>query len=401
MIPRKNRLSALGPLLVVLLALLAAGCTTTTKKPLPTGLVRVEADRFPAFIDDMDYTGIAGAVEQSLKYLNRVPKDRMYTLGKEKYSAAHMIRTLTRFRELIQSAPSADALARSIRAEFILYRSSGKKGSGEVLFTGYYEPSLNGSPTRSERYRYPLLKRPEDLIAIDISRFGKRFKGEKRLVGRVSERNTVVPYFERSEIGPDFKGSEPLAWVDDRVDLFFLEIQGSGKVFLDDGTHMKVHYDTSNGRAYRSIGGLLIRENKLTREEVSLQTIKAYLNDHPEEVDRVLNYNESFVFFREETGGPYGCLGVPLTPGRSLATDRKVFPPAALLFIQTQKPLVDGKGNISEWRDLTRFCLNQDTGGAIRGPGRADLFWGDGQYAEIAAGHMKHKGELFILVLKP
>jgi len=214
----------------------------------------------------------------------------------------------------------------------------------------------------------------------------------------------VVPYYERSAIDTEgvLEGrAEVLAWVEDPVDIFFLQIQGSGKVYLDNGEVINVGYQTTNGQPYRSIGKLLIDEEKISVEEMSMQKIREYLHNHPEEIDTVLNHNPSYVFFTIEPDGPLGNINVKLTPGRSIALDRRIFPKAALAFIQTEKPVIDSTGQIHSWLPFTRFALNQDTGGAIRGPGRADLFWGNGPYAEIAAGHLKHTGELYFLVLKP
>ena len=146
---------------------------------------------------------------------------------------------------------------------------------------------------------------------------------------------------------------------------------------------------------------MLIDNGKIPREEMSMQKIRAYLHDHPEEAETVLNYNPSYVFFKIEQDGPIGSLGVKLTPGRSVALDRRLFPLAGLAFVETKKPLINGDEKIHSWTDFARFMLNQDTGGAIKGPGRADLFWGDGIYAEIAAGHMQHDGEIYFLILRP
>jgi membrane-bound lytic murein transglycosylase A len=149
------------------------------------------------------------------------------------------------------------------------------------------------------------------------------------------------------------------------------------------------------------MGNYLIKKGKISLSEMSMQKIREYLSQHPEEIDTIFNYNPSYVFFKLEKDGPYGCLEVKLTPGRSIALDRGIFPSAALAFIKTKIPVIDGNSNIHSWANLARFVLNQDTGGAIQGPGRADLFWGNGSYAEIAAGHMKHSGSLYFLVLKP
>jgi membrane-bound lytic murein transglycosylase A len=164
---------------------------------------------------------------------------------------------------------------------------------------------------------------------------------------------------------------------------------------------LNLGYDTSNGRPYRSVGQLLIEEGKVSREEMSMQRIRAYLHDNPAEIQRVLSYNPSYIFFKVTPDGPLGSINVTLTPGRSIALDRTLFPPAALSFVETQKPLIDAQQRIASWVESRRFALNQDTGGAIKGPGRADLFCGSGPEAEIAAGHLKHPGKLYFLVLRP
>jgi membrane-bound lytic murein transglycosylase A len=237
---------------------------------------------------------------------------------------------------------------------------------------------------------------------VDLSLFSSAYDG-KRIVGRISSR-TLVPYHDRKEI--DFNGAlsgkaAPIAWVGDMVDLFFLHIQGSGKISLEEGGALNVHYHTSNGLPYKSIGKALIDSGKISREEMSMQAIRRYLEKHPEEARDIFGVNQSYVFFKIEEEGPFGCLGEALTTGRSIAVDKRIFPMASLSFIQTPIPLIDGDGKIQEWQDCTRFVLNQDTGGAIRGAGRADLFWGSGSYAEVAAGQLKHDGDLFVLIKKP
>jgi membrane-bound lytic murein transglycosylase A len=302
----------------------------------------------------------------------------------------------------IQTKPSIQDLKKVIQSNYLVYRSVGNGNPGQVFFTGYYEPSLEGSLEQSTEYRFPIYARPEDLTTINLSLFLPEFKG-KKIIGRYTDQ-TVVPYYDRNDI--DCKGvlegkTREIAWLRDRIDLFFLQIQGSGKINLNNDQTLHVHYHTTNGLPYRSIGKLLMDTDKIPREEMSMQKIRAYLNDHPEEVETILNYNPSYVFFKIQEDGPLGYLEVKLTPGRSIALDRRLFPRAGLAFIQTQKPVINGSGEIYEWSDFSRFVLNQDTGGAINGAGRADLFWGDGTYAEIAAGHMQHHGTLYFLVLKP
>jgi membrane-bound lytic murein transglycosylase A len=390
-------------ILIAALAVLIAGCPAPIKKPPEERvLIRKSSFSYPDFHDDLELDGLEHSILKSLEYFERVPADRTYQFGEDQFDAAHLIKSLQHFLDFIRMNPSNRELRKFIRSNYIVYQSVGRDQRGEVLFTGYYEPHLSGRLDRDEEYQYPIYALPTDLMKIDLSPFSEKYKGQS-IVGRYTDQ-TVVPYHDRREIDEEnalVGKAEPLVWIKDPVDVFFLQIQGSGKVFLDTGDVINVHYHGTNGRPYRAIGGLLIREQKIPKEEMSMQKIRAYLNDHPEEMASVFNYNPSYVFFKLETEGPLGNISVLLTPGRSIALDRRIFPPAALAFIKTQKPIVDGAGQIDSWTDCNRFVLNQDTGGAIRGPGRADLFWGNGPYAEIAAGHLAHTGELYFLVLKP
>jgi len=387
----------------ILFALLVSGCAPTIKPPTKeNSMERISSWSSPDFSDDMAYENLEHSILQSLSYLNKIPADRQFVFGKDQYNTEHMIKSLQHFLDYIQTRPHRQDLKRFIQSDYRIYRSVGRNGKGEVLYTGYYEPLLNGSLVRSEQYRFPIYTRPRDLITIDLSLFHEKFRGEK-LIGRYTDQS-VVPYYDRSEIETDGvleDKAEVLAWAKDPVDVFFLQIQGSGKVQLDNGEVFNVHYQTTNGRPYRSIGKLLIDEEKISVADMSMQKIREYLHNHPDEIDAVFNYNPSYVFFKIEPNGPLGNINVKLTPGRSIALDRRIFPPAALAFIETEKPVIDDAGQIHSWQRFSRFALNQDTGGAIRGPGRADLFWGNGPYAEIAAGHLKHTGELYFLVLKP
>lgn len=386
-----------------LLLIWVSGCTQPTRAPDEDAVMELISSRsLPEFADDMTYDGLEHSLRKSLSYLQKIPLDRQFTFGKDSYTTEHMIRSLQYFMDFVQSRPPTHELDQFIRSNYLVYRSVGRNGKGEVLYTGYYEPHLRGSLSPSEDYRFPIYARPQDLINIDLSLFKEKYDGEQ-IIARYKDQQ-VLPYYDRREIDSDgaLEGStEVLAWVEDPVDVFFLQIQGSGKIYLDNGDVLNVHYHTSNGRPYRSIGQLLINENKITVEEMSMQKIREYLNNHPDEIEEVFNYNPSYVFFKFEPEGPLGNINVKLTPGRSIALDYRIFPKAALCFIETELPVVDSAGQIQSWRRFTRFAMNQDTGGAIRGPGRADIFWGSGPYAEIAAGHLKHSGKLYFLVLKP
>ena len=399
----KEYISAI--LITLLCTLLLAGCAIFKEAPvkrIDTALVRMDPSEFPEFSDDMEYDGLAYSIRQSIAYLKKIPTNKRFRFGEETFDALHMIKSLEHFLDFISTKPSKKHLKQYIDSHYIVYTSIGKDTFGQVLFTGYYEPFLEGCVAKSEQCRFPVYSLPDDLMKIDLSLFSPRFKGET-IIGRLSN-HTVVPYYNRHEIeyGGILEGRvQPIAWLKDRVDLFFLQIQGSGKIHLDNGKTIHVHYYGTNGQPYRSIGKLLIEEEKIPRAEMSMQKIRAYLYEHPEEIETVLSYNPSYVFFKVEKDGPLGYLEVKLTPGRSIALDRRFFPLSGLAFIETQKPVVDGTGQIDRWVKFSRFVLNHDTGGAIRGPGRADLFCGNGLYAEIAAGHMQHTGRLYFLVLKP
>lgn len=398
----KQNLICLLNLIIILFIL--SGCSLFLKAPdvtSKTSLKKLKASHYPDFSDDHAYKDLGTSIEQSLAYLRKVPADREFSFGKDLITAAHLIASHERFLTFIDQNPSPKELNRFIASNYVVYQSIGSNRKRDVLFTGYYEPTILGSLNPTQEYQVPVYATPSDLITIDLSLFSERFSGEK-IVGRYAD-NTIVPYYDREEISAleiFSKTSEIIAWVKDPVDLFFLQIQGSGRVLLPDGGQINLHYHTTNGHPYRSIGKLLIDEGKIAREDMSMQKIRSYLHENPCEMDRILNHNPSYVFFKLEEEGPMGYLQVPLTPERSLALDRRIFPPAALVYIETSRPVLDPEGQIKTWEALKGFVLNQDTGGAIRGPGRADLFWGDSPYAELAAGHMQHTGAVYFLVLK-
>ncbi len=263
------------------------------------------------------------------------------------------------------------------------------------MFTGYYEPLLDGSRQRSERFDVPLYRKPDDIIEIDLERFHDRFEGQT-ISGRLTA-DSFEPYYERAEIAAGAltgRGLE-VVWVDDAVEAFFLHIQGSGRVRLAEGGEMRVGYAGQNGRPYYAIGRELVARGEMTLEQVSLQSIRAWLAAHPSEAHAVMAVNPSYIFFRQLDGeGPIGSLGVPLTPRRSLAVDAAHLPLGAPLWLDATAPRADGSGDAP----LRRLMVAQDTGGAIRGAVRGDVFWGHGAAAEAIAGRMKHPGRLWILL---
>jgi membrane-bound lytic murein transglycosylase A len=356
----------------------------------------------PEFRDDMDSESLTLAVRRNIEYLDRLGPETVFHYGLDDFTSKQVRESQEAFLDLLAKGLDPDHLSREIRKKFRVYRATGRVGDRRVLFTGYYEPVYEGSLAPDETFKYPLYRTPYDLIRIDLSLFSEKFKGEN-IVGRI-EGKKVLPYYSRYQIEVERvlegKGLE-MVWLKDPLDVTFLHIQGSGRLRLPEGKDLFVHYQASNGRPYRSIGRYMIEKGFLAREEMSMQAIRKYLTENREVLDEVLNYNPSYVFFREVGNGPLGSLGVLLTPGRSVALDSKIFPRGALGFIECQKPFVNDQGDIIGWTKFSRFVLNQDSGGAIKGAGRADIFWGSGPYAELTAGHLQHGGDLYILINKP
>ena len=310
-----------------------------------------------------------------------------------------MARRDENWKQLCEQARSVDprdeeAIRRFLGQWFQPHLVVGQGGDPEGLITGYYQPLLNGSRQRSEKYRYPLYRRPDSLLKIDLDELFPELKG-KRVRGRL-EGQKVVPYYDRAEIDSDeqpLKGNE-LLWLDDPWASFFLQIQGSGKVRLDDGTTVGVNYADQNGHPYVSIGRKLAEWGELPIEQVSMFAIRRWLSANPDKAQKLLNENPSYVFFtlREDADeNPRGSLNVPLTDLRSIAVDRRVIPLGSLVWLDSELP--DGA-------PLRRLMFAQDTGGAIKGHVRADVFFGTGDRAEKLAGSMKHRGQLYLLTPK-
>lgn len=350
--------------------------------------------------DDMQFAGLSDAVRGSLDYYRKVPQDTQFIFGSERRSAGHLAAALEQFLAIIEDGGlSPRQKLTRIKDEFALFRSVGSDGWGTALFTGYYEPIISCRLARDDAFRYPLYKRPDDIIEVDLSQFGENFS-KSRIFGRLNGK-ALIPYYSRQEIDRqqalEGKGLEAL-WCSDPVDIYLLQVQGSGKADLGNGSMVSVLYNGQNGRPYRSIGKYLIDTGVIAKEQMSMQAIRDYLRSNPEKVIEVLNQNPSYVFFRIDTSPSVGNIGVPLTPARSIATDARLFPKGALALIQTEKPVIAPDGSITAWVPFTRFVTNQDTGGAIRGPGRVDLFWGQGSEAEISAGYMKQEGRLYFIL---
>ncbi|BCA96294.1 membrane-bound lytic murein transglycosylase A [Legionella antarctica] len=264
------------------------------------------------------------------------------------------------------------------------------------LFTGYYMPLIKGSYTKSAEFNVPIYEKPSNLVNVDLGSFIPDLKNRK-IVGRISE-NKLLPFYTREQInkGAIKNTARALVWINSPVDRLFLEIQGSGIIEFEDGKRIYVGYDAQNGAPYTPIAGVLIKKGVMTKHNASMQGIKSYFKAHPQEMDEVINQNKSFVFFRRlNLDAAFGSQGVALTPGYSLAIDREWVPMGAPLWLSTTRP--DSK-NPGTNKPMQRLMVAQDTGGAIRGKVRGDVFWGGGDKATLIAGHMKNEGRYWLLL---
>lgn len=360
-------------------------------KPTVTPTVPLETTKV------VEYSLLKPANWKELETFNQDELQQAWPAWLQSCSALKTKPAWQRVCDLAQSMnnPSKWPIATYFKQNFNLYTATNVDGSDTGMVTGYYEPLLRGSRQKSERYRYPIYFKPDDLLTIDLTSVfpelaNKRVRG--RLVG-----NKVLPYYPRSEIesaNSPLAGHE-LVWADDIIDVFFLQIQGSGVIRLDTGESMHVGYADQNGQAYQSIGKVLIDRGELTADKASMQGIKAWGRNNPDKLRDLLNTNPSYVFFRELPAGlpgPYGALGVPLLAERAAAVDQRYVPLGAPIFLSTTFP------NTS--KPLNRLLMAQDTGGAIKGGVRVDYFWGFGDDATRQAGSMKQSGKVWVLLPK-
>ena len=348
-----------------------------------------------SWIDDLDFESFPKAIERSIEYYRGLPENDPFDYAGDIYTSTEMIASMQLFLDIIARYQGEQRL-QEIQQKFLFFET--KNNDGPAFFTGYYEPILPGSLEPTNKFKTPLYSIPDDLITVDLGLFNNKFTG-KQIIGRVKEKR-FIPYDSRQQIAYENSlqnRARVIAYVVNEIELFFWQIQGSGIIHLPDGSYQRINYVAQNGHPYRAIGYLL--RDKISRQEMSLQKLKEYLYSHPDEVAEILNYNPSYTFFREVDEGPLGNIEVPLTPGRSIAMDHKLLPRGDLAFIETTYPPLT-KAETEKPNPLRRFMVVQDTGGAIRGHGRADIFWGYGVEAEKIAGHMKQKGRIILRVAR-
>ncbi|MEW6741443.1 MAG: MltA domain-containing protein [Planctomycetota bacterium] len=364
-------------------------------RPLPPGAVALEKVEnvrdYPSFAEGLsELESLEVAVNESLAYFAK-PSSRKYYPYRG-ITHARAVQTLTAFLEDLRAATSGEDLDRRIRARYEVYRSVGCDGEGTVLFTGYFEPIYKGSRTPSDKFKYPLYRLPADVVK----------DPEGRPLGRRTAGGRIVPYYTKREIEEQGllagKGLE-LAYLEGPFEAYLVRVQGSARILLPGGEVVRVGYAGKTDRPWQSVSQLLVRDGKLKPSEQSLQAARRYFAVHPDELQSYLWEDESYVFFRETEGGPFGSINAAVTAMRTLATDKDVFPRGCLAFVDTQIPDAATHGRSA--RPFKAFTLDQDTGGAIRSAGRADIFMGTGEAAESIAGGTKYEGRLYYLFLKP
>lgn len=390
-------------IILVITIITSVSCYHLTRikvKEPENALVRVRYF-WPEFRDDMDLPSLILSAKRSLLYLDKLPDEKMFSYGHDRYSAKYLRKSLRTFLQIIQKRQDSKEINKELREKFLLYKTTGCDGNGKTLFTGYFEPIIEGNIVSNSIYSHPIYRVPDNLYRINLGLFHIKYIGQY-ISARVEDKK-ILPYFTRKNIvmerALEGKGFE-IAWLKDPLDVAILQIQGSGIIRLPDGSELNVGYGASNGHPYKSIGRYMIDKGYIDKANLSLESIRSYLIKHPHIKDKILNSNPSYTFFRLRDQGPVGSIGVALTPERSLALDSRLFPKGALAYITCKKPVIDENGNIVDWAPFSRFVFNQDTGGAIKGSGRADIFWGNGEFAELAASHLKHEGEIYFLVMK-
>lgn len=386
---------------VTLLAAGIFGCPTPTVKiepeppnywrELPPGelaLVKLtDPAQFPDFSESYYHqTNLNYAAANSLEYLSRKSSQKYFPYLDITHDRA--VRTVEAFQQVLREAKSPEDMDRMIKERFDIYMSRGCDEKGTVLYTSYYRPIFDAKLKPDAEFKYPLHKRPDDIELNEATMTYQRKGGG--------------PYLTRPEIEHGAlagKGLE-LCYLRDRFEAYIVTVQGSGKLRLDDGSFFEIGYAGDNGHEYTSVGQQLVERGMIPPKELSLQGLIKFFNEHPEELDPSLAVNKRYVFFTPRQGGPFGSLNVPVSPYRSVATDKQVYPRACPAFIKTILPArLEGSGEIADHR-YNAFAFDQDTGGAIRAAGRSDLFIGTGPEVGELAGRTFAEGKLYYIAVK-
>lgn len=385
--------------MAVVSVLLMSGCRTAREleapqydRQLPPGQYALRKITDPAMIPDItlacyDTADLRKALDHSLSYLSKPSSRQYFPQGEITHQMA--VDSLKMMADLLDQGLRGRALQNAILERFDFYQSVGCDDRGTVLFTGYYTPIFEGALKADSRYRYPLYKQPEDLV--------KGPNGE--ILGRKMPNGSIVPYPSRREIEQSgmLKGQE-IAWLADPFEVYIAHVQGSAILRLPDGKQVTLGYAANNGHEYNSVAQEMIRDGLVPASGMSLKAMIDYFKAHPDQIDKYVYRNPRYVFFRIGEGNPRGSLNEPVTPLRTIATDKSIYPRGCLAFLKTVLPRPSGTRIIKA--PYTGFALDQDTGGAIRAPGRCDVYMGIGDQAGEMAGQVYEEGQLYYLFVK-
>ena len=386
--------------LVLFACLLFVGCKTAQEieapeydKQLPPGAHALRRITDPAMFPDMTFAcyelqDLEEGVFNSLSYMSKPSSKQFFPMADITHE--RVVASLRALDELLDSGLYGRELNDAIRTRFDFYQSVGCDNRGTVLFTGYYTPIFDGSMEPTEKFKYPLYKQPADLVKDD--------KGE--ILGRKIADGSVRPYPARKEIEQSgmLKGQE-IAWLGDPFEVYIAHVQGSAIIRTPDGEQVTLGYAATNGHEYKSVGRQMIDDGLVPSEGLSLKAMIDYFKANPQQVDKYVYQNPRYVFFRTDSGNPRGCLNEQVIPFRSIATDKSIYPRASISFLKTKLPR--SIGGVVRKAAYTGFALDQDAGGAIRAPGRCDVYMGIGDEAGKMAGQVYEEGKLYYLFLKP
>lgn len=387
-------------------AVLFTACRTTGGPDKRGSSVELLAPAdWPPLRDDLDADSLRRAGKNSAAFL-RKQGQAFHRLGRLQVGTQRLIDTIEELSRIREQAGSGPALERALKKGFELYRVRGvKKGRG-AHYSSYYAPVLEASRKRTEKFRYPIYQRPQDLVVTDLGAFTRKMKG-KSLVGRIDGKGRFVPYFSRRDIDVrgELKGRKlEIAWLKSGFDRLNLHIQGSGILRFRDGTEALARYAATNALPYKSVGLTLVGAGAMTRAKINSETLKQYLAEHPEGEGWLISQNPRYTFFELNAlpagAEPFGKIGERLTAGRSIAVDPRSVPLGAVAFIRFPMIQADREGGWLGKHPAERFVHCQDVGGAIKGAGRVDLYVGHGPQAKATAHNIWEQGELYILLKK-
>jgi membrane-bound lytic murein transglycosylase A len=361
----------------------------------------------PLFYDGDNLAPLLKAALLNRSYFQGLKKNgTAYSFGSRKITPAELAAANEEFIKILESSPTVSDLDRLVKEKFEIFQFSGRDSTGTVVFSSYYEPTLEASLEKTKEYKYPIYAKPQDMVSINLEDFNEKFRGEK--LSGLLKNGSLVPYLDRDQIdfqgALDGKGLE-LAWFKDRADIMDLHIEGSGRLQLPDGKVIKANFAATNSLKFKGWLSALVEAGAMERAGISHEKGKQYLLDHPDQERAIMTANRRYTFFKlnkdiDPETGPTGTYGLPLTGWRSIAIDNNLVPMGTIAFMRTTMPDVDNDGNLLGRKTDSRFVFCQDTGGAIKGPGRVDFFAGAGKKARTFAFKLWDQGTLHLLLLK-